>query len=88
MKWEILMRAQAINPARGFGPRLFSSIIYGREVFSVRDYYCFVPLVAPVFGCLVGAVAYDSLLFEGEGSTVTDAVGKINSGREGELRLD
>ena len=88
MEREILMRAQAINPARDFGPRLFSAIIYRREVFFVREYYCFVPLLAPVFGCLAGAVVYDSLLFEGEGSTVTDAVGKTDSAPEGELRLD
>ena len=65
MEREILMRAQAINPARDFGPRLFSAIIYRREVFFVREYYCFVLLLAPVFGCLVGAVAYDSLLLKG-----------------------
>jgi aquaglyceroporin related protein len=79
---------QAINPARDFGPRLFSAIIYGSEVFTVRGYYCFVPLFVPIFGCLLGASVYNSMLFEGEGSAVTDVVDKLDSDRSGELRLD
>ncbi|KAJ5333348.1 uncharacterized protein N7506_007131 [Penicillium brevicompactum] len=76
----------AINPARDFGPRLFSAILYGREVFTAANYYFVVPLFAPIIGCIVGAATYDSLLFEGEGSRVTDALDKAEG--HGSLRLD
>lgn len=79
---------QAINPARDFGPRLFSAIVYGSEVFTSGNYYFVVPIFAPVFGCIVGATVYDSLLYEGEGSRVTDAVSKLEDDRNGALRLD
>lgn len=79
---------QAINPARDFGPRLFSAIIYGREVFTTDNYYFVVPIFAPVVGCIVGATVYDSLLYEGDGSRVTDTVNKLGDDRNGALRLD
>ncbi|KAJ5827293.1 Major intrinsic protein [Penicillium robsamsonii] len=69
----------ALNPARDFGPRLFSAIIYGREVFTAANYYFAVPLFAPIIGCVVGAATYDSLLFEGEGSRIADAMGKVEA---------
>ncbi|KAL6238954.1 hypothetical protein BDW75DRAFT_227539 [Aspergillus navahoensis] len=77
----------AINPARDFGPRLFSAFLYGREVFTAVNYYFVVPLFAPFIGCLVGATMYDSILYEGPGSRITDALDKT-AGRNGELRLD
>lgn len=76
-----------MNPARDLGPRLFAAIIYGREVFTAAGYYFLVPVLAPFLGCVIGAVTYDAMLFEGEGSTVTDAVAKLE-GRDGLLRLD
>lgn len=78
----------AINPARDLGPRIFSAWIYGREVFTVGGWYAAVPVVAPVVGCVLGAVTYDALLYEGEGSAVTDAVGGVEERRHGGLRLD
>ncbi|PLB48508.1 putative glycerol uptake facilitator [Aspergillus steynii IBT 23096] len=77
----------AINPARDLGPRLFSAIVYGREVFSSANYYFVVPIFAPILGCIVGATVYDSLLYEGDGSRVTDALDKAEN-RDGTLRLD
>ncbi|RDW90101.1 MIP aquaporin [Aspergillus mulundensis] len=77
----------AINPARDFGPRLFSALLYGREVFTADNYYFVVPLLAPFVGCFVGATVYDSLLYEGSGSRITDALDKA-ADRDGELRLD
>ncbi|KAJ6049706.1 hypothetical protein N7499_011705 [Penicillium canescens] len=75
----------ALNPARDFGPRLFSAIIYGREVFTAAGYYFIVPLFAPIVGCTIGALTYDGMLFEGEGSRVTDALDKAEE--HGSLRL-
>ena len=38
----------AINPARDFGPRLFSAMIYSRKVFSFRQYAFFVVIYCNV----------------------------------------
>ncbi|KAJ0416350.1 aquaporin-like protein [Aspergillus carlsbadensis] len=87
----------AINPARDFGPRLFSAFLYGHEVFTAANYYFVVPLIAPFFGCLLGATTYDVLVYEGDGSRIADALGKdededafLRDGGDGrgELRLD
>lgn len=78
----------AINPARDLGPRIFSSFVYGTEVFSAHDWYAVVPVVGPLLGCLLGAVTYDALLYEGEGSAVTDMVSGAEERRGGGLRLD
>ncbi|PYH93441.1 putative glycerol uptake facilitator [Aspergillus ellipticus CBS 707.79] len=77
----------AINPARDFGPRLFSAIVYGKEVFTAANYYFVVPIFAPIFGCILGATVYDSILYEGDGSRITDALDKAED-RDGSLRLD
>lgn len=61
--------------------------MYGREVFTAAGYYFLVPLFAPVVGCFVGAAVYDSMLYEGEGSTVTDLIDRAED-RSGPLRLD
>lgn len=76
----------AINPARDFGPRLFSAILYGREVFTAAGCYFLVPLFAPIIGCIIGAATYDSLLFEGDGSRITDTLDKVEN--HGSLRLE
>jgi len=52
----------AINPARDFGPRLFTAIFgWGGQVFTARSGYFWVPIVAPLVGGIVGAGTY--LLF-------------------------
>ncbi|KAJ5674918.1 uncharacterized protein N7477_004852 [Penicillium maclennaniae] len=76
----------ALNPARDFGPRIFSAIIYGSEVFTAANYYFVVPLFAPILGCVIGAMTYDGILFEGEGSRIADALDKAEA--HGSLRLD
>ncbi|CRG91611.1 Aquaporin-7 [Talaromyces islandicus] len=75
----------AINPARDFGPRLFSAIIYGSEVFTAANYYFVVPLFTPILGCIIGATTYDAMLFEGDGSRIADALDKVE---DRGLRLD
>lgn len=51
----------AINPARDFGPRLFTAIAgWGGEVFSAANGWWWVPIVAPCIGAVVGGWAYDT----------------------------
>jgi MIP family channel proteins len=50
----------AINPARDFGPRLFTAIAgWGGEVFRAGNGWWWVPLVAPLVGGAVGGWCYD-----------------------------
>lgn len=57
-------------------------------MFTSDNYYFVVPLLAPIVGCLTGAAVYDSVLYEGEGSRITDAVSKFDDHHNGALRLD
>lgn len=50
----------AINPARDFGPRLFTYIAgWGSEVFTAYNGFWWVPIVGPLIGGVLGALAYD-----------------------------
>jgi MIP family channel proteins len=50
----------AINPARDFGPRLFTALAgWGAEVFRAANGWWWVPVVAPLAGGLLGGWAYD-----------------------------
>ncbi|KAL3423519.1 aquaglyceroporin [Phlyctema vagabunda] len=61
----------AINFARDFGPRLFTYMVgYGTEVWSAGNYYFWVPMVSPFFGCLFGGWLYDVFLYTGNDSPV------------------
>jgi len=53
----------AINPARDFGPRLFTLFIYGTKVFTADSYWFWVPIVAPLVGGTAGAGLHH-LMFE------------------------
>jgi MIP family channel proteins len=51
----------AINPARDFGPRLFTFVAgWGSEVFTAGHAWWWVPIVAPSVGGIVGGWAYDA----------------------------
>jgi MIP family channel proteins len=50
----------AINPARDFGPRLFTAVAgWGSGVFAAGGHWWWVPIVAPPVGGVAGATAYD-----------------------------
>jgi len=50
----------AINPARDFGPRLFTAMAgWGGEVFTAGNGWWWVPIVAPCVGAVLGAWVYD-----------------------------
>jgi MIP family channel proteins len=54
----------AINPARDFGPRLFTAVAgWGGAVFTAAGGWWWVPVVAPTLGAVIGAFAYDLLVF-------------------------
>lgn len=53
----------AINPARDFGPRLFTAIAgWGTEVFRAGHTWWWVPIVAPCIGAPLGGWIYDVLV--------------------------
>ena len=54
----------AVNPARDFGPRLFSYFGgWGSQVFLVPDnYWYLVPIAGPVLGGIAGVVLYDAMI--------------------------
>jgi MIP family channel proteins len=50
----------AINPARDFGPRLFTAIAgWGGEVFRAGNNWWWVPVLAPCLGAVAGGWVYD-----------------------------
>lgn len=50
----------AINPARDFGPRLFTYLAgWGSQVFTAYNYWWWVPIVGPLCGGVLGGFAYD-----------------------------
>jgi MIP family channel proteins len=51
----------AINPARDFGPRLFTAAAgWGSGVFTAANGWWWVPIVAPCVGAVVGGWVYDA----------------------------
>jgi MIP family channel proteins len=53
----------AINPARDFGPRLFTALGgWGGEVFRANDRWWWVPIVGPVVGGVLGGFIYEALV--------------------------
>ncbi|MBI3492373.1 MAG: MIP family channel protein [Acidobacteria bacterium] len=53
----------AINPARDFGPRLFTFAAgWGSEVFRAGNGWWWVPIVAPCVGGVIGGWVYDAFV--------------------------
>ena len=50
----------AINPARDFGPRVFTALAgWGGEVFRAGNGWWWVPIVGPLIGGVLGGFVYD-----------------------------
>ncbi len=53
----------AINPARDFGPRLFTAVAgWGPQVFTANNYWWWIPIVGPLIGGVVGGFVYDQCI--------------------------
>jgi len=53
----------AINPARDFGPRLFTAIAgWGQQVFTANNHWWWIPIVGPLIGGVVGGFVYDQFI--------------------------
>lgn len=53
----------AINPARDFGPRLFTFVAgWGPSVFTAGGGWWWVPIVAPIVGGILGVWLYDTFI--------------------------
>ncbi|XP_077087640.1 aquaporin-3a [Siphateles boraxobius] len=76
----------AVNPARDFGPRLFTAMAgWGGEVFTTRQCWFLVPIIAPFLGSIVGVIVYQLMVgwhVEGE------AREKNDKAREESLKLN
>nr|AHA92968.1 aquaporin 3 [Sarotherodon melanotheron] len=59
----------AVNPARDFGPRLFTAMSgWGVAVFTARDCWFLVPIFAPFLGSILGVMIYQLMVgFHTEG---------------------
>jgi len=53
----------AINPARDFGPRIFTALAgWGGEVFRAGNGWWWVPIAGPFLGAVLGGFVYDLLI--------------------------
>ncbi|KAK9696707.1 glycerol channel [Basidiobolus ranarum] len=74
------LNGYSLNPARDFGPRLFTLVAgWGVETFSAFDYYFWIPMVAPIVGAVFGAILYDFFYLFETTHTLSESVRKYNS---------
>jgi glycerol uptake facilitator protein len=58
------LEAWAINPARDFGPRLFAYFAgWGSSALPAPGHYWWIPIVGPLIGGVIGAAAYQWLIY-------------------------
>ncbi|XP_051968273.1 aquaporin-3-like [Xyrauchen texanus] len=76
----------AVNPARDFGPRLFTAIAgWGGEVFTARECWFLVPIFAPFLGSTIGVIVYQLMVgWHVEGETRD----KSNKAMEESIKLN
>lgn len=69
----------AINPARDFGPRLFTALAgWGPEVFRAANYWWWIPIVGPLIGGVLGGFVYDLLIgWHHRPAEIGEEVGRI-----------
>jgi len=49
----------AVNPARDFGPRMFTLIAgWGTKTFTAGNYYFWIPIIGPMLGSVFGTFLY------------------------------
>ena len=57
------LRGFAVNPARDFGPRLFTMLAgWGSEPFISHNYYFWIPIVGPMCGAIFGTILYSGFI--------------------------
>jgi len=72
----------AINPARDFGPRLFTALAgWGTEVFRAGNGWWWVPVVAPPIGAVLGGWLYDACIGRRHPPNPATVVGPEVAGR-------
>ncbi|KAF4319116.1 hypothetical protein JM18_006173 [Phytophthora kernoviae] len=60
----------AMNPARDFGPRLFTYIVgYGSKVWTANGCYFLIPIFGPLVGGVIGAGLYEILVQSVDGES-------------------
>ncbi|XP_043934006.1 aquaporin-3-like [Protopterus annectens] len=53
----------AVNPARDFGPRLFTAMAgWGSEVFTAGSHWWWVPIISPFIGTVIGTAVYQIMI--------------------------
>ncbi|GLD97210.1 hypothetical protein PINS_up005893 [Pythium insidiosum] len=53
----------AINPTRDLAPRVFIAMAgWGSKVFTIRDYYFWIPIVGPSLGGIFGGALYEAFV--------------------------
>lgn len=48
----------SLNPARDLGPRIFTAMVYGGDVFAAHNYYFWVPVIGPYVGGALAGLVY------------------------------
>lgn len=67
-----LQTGAAMNPARDLGPRMaLYTVGFDRHMLWVaHHHYCWVPIVGPLIGTMLGALVYDVAIYQGHESPV------------------
>lgn len=70
--------AYCLNPARDLGPRIACAMFgYPSKIWTYRHcYWIYVPIVATIFGGIIGGFVYDLFIFDGQESPLNKPWGK------------